>query len=51
LHLDREEIARLVADGRAWLANNCNAKRYGAAIARILRETCSDSSAAPPSKP
>ena len=42
LHLDRDEIARLVANGRAWLAGNCDAKRYGAAIARVLRETCSE---------
>ena len=42
LHLDRAEIARLVANGRAWLAGNCDAKRYGAAIARVLRETCSE---------
>jgi glycosyltransferase involved in cell wall biosynthesis len=42
LHLNREEMARLVANGRAWLAGNCDAKRYGGAIARILRETCSE---------
>jgi hypothetical protein len=35
-------LARLVANGRAWLAGNCDAKRYGAAIAGILRETCSE---------
>jgi glycosyltransferase involved in cell wall biosynthesis len=37
LHLDREEMARLVANGRA----NCDAKRYGAALAVILRAACS----------
>ena len=42
LHLDREEIARLVRNGRAWLAGNCDAERYGAAIARILREACAE---------
>jgi glycosyltransferase involved in cell wall biosynthesis len=42
LHLDREEMARLVANGRAWLAGNCDARRYGAAIAHVLRETCSE---------
>jgi glycosyltransferase involved in cell wall biosynthesis len=41
LHLDHEGLARLVANGRAWLAENCDAKRYGAVITRILRETCS----------
>jgi glycosyltransferase involved in cell wall biosynthesis len=41
LHLDREEMARLVANGRAWLAANCDAKRYGAALAVILRAACS----------
>jgi glycosyltransferase involved in cell wall biosynthesis len=35
LHLDREKIAHLVANERGWLAGNCDAKRYGAAIARI----------------
>jgi glycosyltransferase involved in cell wall biosynthesis len=42
LHLGREEIARLVGYGRAWLAGNCDAKRYGAAIARVLREVRSE---------
>jgi glycosyltransferase involved in cell wall biosynthesis len=42
LHLDREEMARLIGNGRAWLAENCDARRYGAVIARILRETCSE---------
>jgi hypothetical protein len=32
----------LVANGRAWLAENCDAKRYGAVIARILRDACSE---------
>jgi hypothetical protein len=36
-----EEIARWVANGRALLADNCDAKRRGAAISHILRETCS----------
>jgi glycosyltransferase involved in cell wall biosynthesis len=42
LHLNREEMARLVDNGRAWLAGNCDAKRYGMAVARILREACSE---------
>jgi hypothetical protein len=28
--------------GAPWLAENCDAKRYGAATARILREACSE---------
>jgi hypothetical protein len=41
LHVDPEDIARLVTNGHAWLAGNCDARGYGAAITRILRETCS----------
>jgi len=40
LALPSEDIARTVANGRAWLAANCEAKRYGATIAGILREAC-----------
>jgi glycosyltransferase involved in cell wall biosynthesis len=43
LHLNRKEIVRLVANGRAWLGGTCDAKRYGAAVTVILRAACSRS--------
>jgi hypothetical protein len=47
LALPRDEMARMVANGRAWLAANCEAKSYGVTIAGILRESCKAQSGKP----
>jgi glycosyltransferase involved in cell wall biosynthesis len=41
LHLGRDEVTRMISNGRAWMAANCEPRRYGAALAAILREACS----------
>jgi glycosyltransferase involved in cell wall biosynthesis len=41
LHLGRDEVTRMISNGRAWMAVNCEPRRYGAALAAILREACS----------
>ena len=40
LHLGRDEVTRMIGNGRAWMAANCEPRRYGAALAAILREAC-----------
>jgi glycosyltransferase involved in cell wall biosynthesis len=35
LHLDRDEVTRMIGNGRAWIAANCEPTRYGAALAAI----------------
>jgi len=30
----------MIGNGRAWMAANCEPRRYGAALAAILREAC-----------
>jgi len=40
LQLSRDEIGRMVENGRSWLSKNCDAKRYGEAIAKILSDAC-----------
>jgi glycosyltransferase involved in cell wall biosynthesis len=37
LELDREQAARLVNNGRLWMAEQCDTKTYGEKISRILR--------------
>lgn len=41
LKLNDDEAARLVANGRAWMAENCDARRYGAAVSAILTSAAS----------
>jgi len=40
LELDSEQRARLVSNGRSWMAKNCNPKSYGEALSAILTSAC-----------
>jgi glycosyltransferase involved in cell wall biosynthesis len=39
--LDAEQAAGLIANGRAWMAANCDARSYGVAVTRILTAAAS----------
>jgi len=40
LELSQEQRARLVDNGRSWMAKNCNPATYGAALSTILTKAC-----------
>jgi glycosyltransferase involved in cell wall biosynthesis len=40
LQLSCDEIGQIVENGRSWLSKNCDVKRYGEAIAKILSGAC-----------
>ena len=47
LELSAEESARLVANGRRWLADNCEPQRYGRTVSNILSRAMGASASHP----
>jgi glycosyltransferase involved in cell wall biosynthesis len=43
LELDREQRARLIRNGRSWMARNCGPETYGEALSAILTGACGSS--------
>jgi glycosyltransferase involved in cell wall biosynthesis len=44
LELDQEQRARLIRNGRSWMARNCGPETYGEALSTILTSACGSSS-------
>ena len=40
LELDQEQRARLIRNGRSWMARNCGPETYGEALSTILMGAC-----------
>ena len=43
LELDQEQRARLIRNGRSWMARNCGPETYGEALSTILTGACGSS--------